>query len=93
MTFHPSGDRPMHCGRPLSSNFLSGILHRMQRPVMKSNLCPPACRSMAIAVLSGQETKNRLAVFKLASCRLSNDVQKRKSPGQGDRGFKDRRRG
>jgi hypothetical protein len=45
------GGRPVHCGRPLSSNFLSGILHRMQTPVMKSNLCPPACRSMAITVL------------------------------------------
>ena len=46
------GGRPVHCGRPLSSNFLRDILHRMQRPVMKSNRCPPACRSMTIASLS-----------------------------------------
>jgi hypothetical protein len=27
-------------------------LHRMQRPVMKSNRCPPACKSITIASLS-----------------------------------------
>jgi hypothetical protein len=36
---------------------------------------------MAIAVLSQQETKSRLAIFKLTSCILSNDGQM-KSPGR-----------
>jgi hypothetical protein len=56
----PDG-RPVHCGRPLSSKFLRGILHRMQRPVMKSNRCPPACKSMTIASLSLRDQHLRLS--------------------------------
>jgi hypothetical protein len=45
----------VHRGRPVSSNFLRDILHRMQTPAMKSNLCPPACRSNAITFFSSRD--------------------------------------
>jgi hypothetical protein len=53
------GGRPVHCGPPPSSNVLRDILHRMQTPAMKSNLCPPACRSKAITLLSVTTSNKR----------------------------------
>jgi hypothetical protein len=64
--------------------------------VMKSNLCPPACRSMAIAMLPDKNPgswilSNDSFSFSL-KCQLCPGAEQKKSPSRGDGGFKDARR-